>query len=105
MLVRIDDLCVGPPISLRQIELRSDQPFIEEPDAPRVGARGRGPDKSGDGGRAGRGKQSLEDGQVEPLVFQGEGQVSFQARFRRVARRIDAPAAVLQEPVPRTGGA
>ena len=72
---------------------------------PGRGRRGRGPDEIADGDRAGRGEQPLEDGQVEPFVFQGEREMTFQACVRRVARRMDAPAVSLHELVPFTDGA
>ena len=105
MLVRIDDWRVGPAIGVREIKPRAGQPFIEEPDTPGVGARGLGLDQIGEGSGADRGKQPLEDGKIQPFMFEGEGEMTFQACVRRVTRRIDAPAALLHELVPFTSGA
>ena len=99
LTVRIDDRRVGSTVGVRQIEPVSGQPFIQKPDTSGVGARGLGPDESLDGCRAGRGEQALENGEVQTLVLQGEGEVAFKAGIRRMARRIDAPAAFFDQPV------
>ena len=71
---------------------RSGQPFIEKPDAPRVAAGRAGPHQRLDRRGAGCQKQPLEDGQIEPFIFEGEGQMAFERRRRGMARRHDAPA-------------
>ena len=102
---RLDHQWIGAAVGVGQGEPPSDEPLVEEPDAPRVSAGRRGSGHRLDRRGAGGAKQPLEHGQIEVLVFQGEGQLACQGRGRDVARRIDPPAGFRQKPMPLTGGA
>ena len=77
---RVDDRRIGSPIGVPQVESPAGEPFVEEPDAPRVGAGRRCLDHRLDRRRADTSKQPLEHGEVEALMFQSESQVARQGR-------------------------
>ena len=68
------------------------EPLVEEPDPPCVGTRRLAAHHGFDLARADGQKQALQDGQVQPFIFEGEGEMSFQRGGRCVSRRQNAPS-------------
>ncbi len=86
--VGIDDRRTGSAVGVRKVEPRSGQPFMERPDAPRVGAPpGSGLDQSGHGVGTSRVEQPPEESRIEPFVPNREGEAAVSTRLRSVSRR------------------
>lgn len=72
---------------------------MKEPDAAGVGPGWLGPNERLDRSGADGEEQALQDGEVETLVFEREGQMPGKARLRRMPGRQDAPAVPLEDAV------
>jgi hypothetical protein len=95
----IDDRYIAPGVGSRQVKARAGQPLIEKPDASSVTAGRLLANERFDRSGAGFQKQTLEDGEVEAFVLEGEGQMAFQGGRWRMARRHDSPAVALDDTV------
>jgi hypothetical protein len=49
-------------------------------------------------------KEALEDGEVQALILQGEGEMPFESRLRFVTGRVDAPLARIDGPMAAADG-
>ena len=104
MLIGIDHRDITSGFSIWKAETLAGQPLVEEPLAPSIASRGLRTHQRFDRRRLDREKQPLEDGEVEPLIFESEGEVTFQGRTRRVAGGKNAPAAFLDDAVTLADG-
>ena len=97
--VGIDDRLIDAFLSIRQSKPRAGQPLVQKPEPPRIAA-GRGAsyhllDLSGPDSQ----KQAPENGEIEPFVFQGEGEMTSESRGRGVPRCHDTPTGFFPNPV------
>lgn len=86
--IGIDNLHVSALLCSRQIEGLAEQPLVQKPAPSGIGAGRGAPDHGLDRLWSGCLKQGFEDQQVQPFVFESEGQMSFKAGRRRVAWRV-----------------
>ena len=99
LLLRVDDRDIVAPCGIRQVQTLPGEPLVEKPETPGIAARGRFPDDGFDFGRIHREEEALQNGKIESLVLEGEGQVRFERGARGMAGREQAPAFLLQDPV------
>ena len=95
LLVGIDDEGIGAFPGRRQVELRAEQPLIEEPDATGIGAGRCRPDDPLDRSGSCGSKERFQDEKVEPFIFQSEAQMPFESLRGSVPGRIDIPSVLL----------
>ena len=86
-------------IEIGQVEPRAGQPLVQEPDAAGITPGPLRPHQLFNGAGAGRAKQTVQDREIEALVFEGEGQVPFEIGGRRMTRGQHPPAFALDNPV------
>ena len=104
LLLRIDGRDVVAPGGVRKAQAPPREPLVEKPQAPGIAPRGLFPNDGFDFGRIHRKEETLQDGKIEPLILEGEDEVGFQRGMRGMARRQQAPAPLLQNPVPLASG-
>lgn len=86
---------VCAPLGIWKIELPAGQPFVQKPRPPGVAPRGLAANHRLDLTRRHDGKESLQDREVQTLIFQCEGEVALDRRSRRVAGGQDPPTGLL----------
>ncbi len=99
LLLRVDNRHIVAPCGVGKVQSLPGEPLVEKPETPGVAARRRIPHDGFDLDRIHHEEEALQDGKIEPLVLEGEGQVGFQCGARRMARG-EKPPALLQDPVP-----
>ena len=105
LLLGIEDVRVGARFGIGHIELLAEQPFVEEPEPPHVGADRLCPHERYDFGRVDVFEETLEDAEVKALILEGEDQMPFKTGVRLVPRRIDTPSSLFVDLVACPDGA
>ena len=97
--IGIDGIHVGNLICGWQLQFAAKQPLVQKPDAARVEAGRLLAHEFGDVALLYGKEKPLQNGKVQPLVLEGESQVPLKGRLGRMARRVDAPAILLNNAV------
>ena len=100
LLLGVDGRDIVAPCGVRKVQTLPGEPLVKKPEAPSIAAGGRVPDDGFDPGRIHRKEETLQNGKIEPLILDGEGQVRFQCGARSMAGGEQAPASLFQDPVP-----
>lgn len=77
---------------------------MPSPDAASVAAGWFGTQERLNPCRAGREEQALEDSEIQTFILEGEGQMPFKGRMRRVPGSQDAPGTFLEHTMARANG-
>jgi hypothetical protein len=95
LLVGIPDEGIGAFFGRRQVELYSEQPLIQEPDATGIGTGRCRPHDLLDRSVASGLKERFQDEKIEPFIFQSEAQMPFESLRGSVPGCIDIPSVLL----------